>query len=32
VLHPVFDLATAKAVYAAMLGGPPQTDSSYDVG
>jgi hypothetical protein len=28
----VFDLATAKAVYAALLGGPPQTDSSYDVG
>jgi hypothetical protein len=29
VLHPVFDLATAKAVYAALFGGPPQTDSSY---
>jgi hypothetical protein len=32
VLHPVFDLATAKAVYAALFGGPPQTDSSYNVG
>jgi len=27
VLHPVSDLATAKAVYAALLGVPPQTDS-----
>jgi predicted enzyme related to lactoylglutathione lyase len=32
VLHPVSDLAAAKAVYAALLGGPPQTDSSYYVG
>ncbi len=32
VLHPVSDLATAKAVYAALLGGPPQTDSPYYVG
>src|SRR5436309_152429 len=32
VLHPVSDLATAKAVYAALLGIPPQTDSSYYVG
>jgi predicted enzyme related to lactoylglutathione lyase len=32
VLHPVSDLATAKAVYAALLGGPPQTDSEYYVG
>jgi predicted enzyme related to lactoylglutathione lyase len=33
VLHPVSDLATAKAVYAALLGVPPQTDgSSYYVG
>jgi predicted enzyme related to lactoylglutathione lyase len=31
VLHPVSDLATAKAVYAALLGVPPQTDSSYYV-
>jgi hypothetical protein len=29
VLHPVSDLATAKAVYAALLGVPPQTDGSY---
>ena len=29
VLHPVSDLATAKAVYAALLGVPPQTDESY---
>jgi hypothetical protein len=28
VLHPVSDLATAKAVYAALLGVPPQTDES----
>ncbi len=27
VLHPVSDLATAKAVYAALLGVPPQTTS-----
>jgi predicted enzyme related to lactoylglutathione lyase len=32
VLHPVSDLATAKAVYAALLGGPPQTDESIYVG
>ncbi|MFQ6330843.1 VOC family protein [Nocardia sp. CWNU-33] len=32
VLHPVSDLATAKAVYAALLGVSPQTDSSYYVG
>jgi len=32
VLHPVSDLATAKAVYAALLGGPPQTDTPYYVG
>jgi hypothetical protein len=31
VLHPVSDLATAKAVYA-LLGVPPQTDESYYVG
>ena len=32
VLHPVSDLATAKAVYAALLGVPPQTDEAYYVG
>ena len=32
VLHPVSDLATAKAVYAALLGVPPQTDGPYYVG
>jgi predicted enzyme related to lactoylglutathione lyase len=32
VLHPVSDLATAKEVYAALLGVPPQTDSSHYVG
>lgn len=32
VLHPVSDLATAKAVYAALLGVAPQTDESYHVG
>jgi hypothetical protein len=32
VLHPVSDLATAKAVSAALLGVPPQTDGSYYVG
>ena len=32
VLHPVSDLATAKAVYAALLGLQPQTDESYYVG
>ncbi|HEY5318553.1 MAG TPA: hypothetical protein VIJ20_11260, partial [Solirubrobacteraceae bacterium] len=32
VLHPVSDLAPAKAVYAALLGIAPQSDSSYYVG
>jgi predicted enzyme related to lactoylglutathione lyase len=32
VAVPVSDLATAKAVYAALLGVPPQTDSPYYVG
>ena len=32
VLHPVSDLAAAKAVYGALLGMPPQTDSEYYVG
>ena len=32
VLHPVSDLATAKEVYAALLGVPPQADSPYYVG
>jgi predicted enzyme related to lactoylglutathione lyase len=32
VLHPVSDLAAAKAVYAALLGVPPQTETSYYVG
>lgn len=32
VLHPVSDLTKAKAVYAALLGVPPQTDSPYYVG
>ena len=32
VLHPVSDLATSKAVYAALLGVEPQTDSPYYVG
>ncbi len=32
VLHPVSDLAAAKAVYAALLGVPPQSDASYYVG
>ncbi|MBB6349492.1 putative enzyme related to lactoylglutathione lyase [Nonomuraea muscovyensis] len=32
VLHPVSDLAKAKAVYAALLGVPPQTDESFYVG
>ena len=32
VLHPVSDLATAKAVYTALLGVPPQTDGPYHVG
>jgi len=32
VLHPVTDLAAAKAVYTALLGLEPQTDSPYYVG
>ena len=32
VLHPVSDLAKAKAVYAALLGVPPLADESYYVG
>jgi predicted enzyme related to lactoylglutathione lyase len=32
VLHPVSDLAAAKAMYAALLGVPPQADESYYVG
>jgi predicted enzyme related to lactoylglutathione lyase len=32
VLVPVSDLATAKPVYAALLGIPPQADASYYVG
>ena len=32
VLHPVSDLARAKAVYAALLGMQPQADSDYYVG
>jgi predicted enzyme related to lactoylglutathione lyase len=32
VLHPVSDLARSKAVYTALLGVPPQTDSPYYVG
>jgi predicted enzyme related to lactoylglutathione lyase len=32
VLHPVSDLASAKAVYTALLGIPPQADSPYYVG
>jgi predicted enzyme related to lactoylglutathione lyase len=32
VLVPVSDLAMAKAVYAALLGGAPQSDASYYVG
>lgn len=32
VLHPVTDLARATAVYAALLGTAPQTESSYYVG
>jgi predicted enzyme related to lactoylglutathione lyase len=32
VLHPVSDLATAKRVYAALLGVPPLADESYYVG
>jgi predicted enzyme related to lactoylglutathione lyase len=32
LLHPVSDLAAAKAVYTALLGMPPQTDSDFYVG
>ena len=32
ILHPVSDLAAAKAVYTALLGVAPQTDSPYYVG
>jgi predicted enzyme related to lactoylglutathione lyase len=32
VLHPVSDVAKAKAVYAALLGQPPQHDAEYYVG
>jgi predicted enzyme related to lactoylglutathione lyase len=32
VLHPVSDLATAKAMYAVLLGVTAQADSSYYVG
>jgi predicted enzyme related to lactoylglutathione lyase len=32
VLHPVSDLEKAKPVYTALLGAPPQTESSYYVG
>ncbi len=32
VLHPVSDLAAAKAVYTALLGTSPQADSDYYVG
>jgi predicted enzyme related to lactoylglutathione lyase len=32
VLHPVTDLAAAKAVYNALLGMEPTTDSEYYVG
>jgi predicted enzyme related to lactoylglutathione lyase len=32
VLHPVSDLATAKAVYTALLGVPPVADAPYYVG
>ncbi len=32
VLHPVSDLATAKAVYTALLGTTPQADAPYYVG
>jgi predicted enzyme related to lactoylglutathione lyase len=32
VLHPVSDLAAAKAVYTALLGMPPQHDADYYVG
>jgi predicted enzyme related to lactoylglutathione lyase len=32
ILHPVSDLAAAKAVYTALLGIEPQADASYYVG
>jgi predicted enzyme related to lactoylglutathione lyase len=32
VLHPVSDLAAAKAVYTSFLGTPPQPDGPYYVG
>jgi predicted enzyme related to lactoylglutathione lyase len=32
VLHPVSDVEKSKAVYTALLGMPPQTDSPYYVG
>jgi predicted enzyme related to lactoylglutathione lyase len=32
VLHPVTDLAKAKAVYSALLGTEPQADAEYYVG
>jgi predicted enzyme related to lactoylglutathione lyase len=32
VLHPVSDLDAAKKMYSALLGVPPQSDSSYYVG
>jgi predicted enzyme related to lactoylglutathione lyase len=32
VLHPVSDVAAAKAVYSALLGIEPQTDGDYYVG
>ena len=32
VLHPVSDVDAAKAVYSALLGIPPQTDSAYYAG
>jgi predicted enzyme related to lactoylglutathione lyase len=32
VLHPVSDLAAAKAVYTALLGAPPEHDADYYVG
>jgi predicted enzyme related to lactoylglutathione lyase len=32
VLHPVSDLARAKAVYTALVGAPPQADGPYYVG
>ena len=32
ILHPVSDLAKAKAIYSALLGVEPQADSDYYVG